>query len=151
MKNLSKDSEQNLNYHDEILYDAKIHGISYCIPVIQSFLGVIGLLSFAVTIGFFKIVSLMLTVLLFRGILGILQLRFTKILITKRFLTITTGIITRTTVDISLHRVEGKKVYQSFLGRIFNYGRMYVSTGEITKSFVIEDPHNMKKILSKTF
>ncbi|KMU62285.1 hypothetical protein EZBTHKR_2255 [Elizabethkingia anophelis] len=50
-----------------------------------------------------------------------------------------------------MHRVEGKKIYQSFLGRIFNYGRVYVSTGEITKSFVIEDPNNMKNILSEAF
>ncbi|ATC37730.1 MULTISPECIES: PH domain-containing protein [Elizabethkingia] len=151
MKNLSKDREQNLDRYNEIVYDAKIHWISFILPIIFTVLGILGLLSFTFTIGFFKIISLALTVLLFKGVLGILQLKFTKILITKRFLTVTTGIINRTTVDISLHRVEGKKIYQSFLGRIFNYGRVYVSTGEITKSFVIEDPNNMKNILSEAF
>jgi len=151
MKNLSKDREQNTDRHNEIVYDAKIHWISYTLPILFTIFGILGLLSFIVTIGFFKIVSLALTVLLFRGIQGILQLRFTKILITKRFLTVTTGVINRTTVDISLHRVEGKKIYQSFLGRIFSYARVYVSTGEITKSFVIEDPNNMKNILSEAF
>nr|DAC76041.1 TPA_exp: hypothetical protein [Elizabethkingia anophelis]DAC76104.1 TPA_exp: hypothetical protein [Elizabethkingia anophelis] len=63
-------------------------------------------------------------------------------------MTITTGIINKTTVDISLYRIEGKKVYQSLLGRIFNYGRVYVSTGEITKSFVIAKPKEFKESLS---
>ncbi|MCP1251496.1 PH domain-containing protein [Elizabethkingia sp. S0634] len=64
-------------------------------------------------------------------------------------MTITTGIINKTTVDISLYRVEGTKVYQSILGRIFNYGRVYVSTGEITKRFVIANPKEFKDNISK--
>ncbi|UIO97025.1 PH domain-containing protein [Elizabethkingia miricola] len=65
-------------------------------------------------------------------------------------MTITTGIINKTTVDISLYRIEGKKVYQSLLGRIFNFGRVYVSTGEITKSFVIENPKEFTVMLSQS-
>ncbi|WP_185264811.1 PH domain-containing protein [Elizabethkingia anophelis] len=149
MENLLIVQKQNTEIPKDIIYSGKIHWISYFIPVIQSFLGVIGLLSFAVTIGFFKIISLGLTVLLYKGVVKILQLKFTKIYITKKYLTITTGIINKSTVDISLYRVEGTKVYQSIMGRIFNYGRVYVSTGEITKSFVIANPKEFKDSISK--
>ncbi|AJW62991.1 Bacterial membrane flanked domain protein [Elizabethkingia miricola] len=149
MENLLIVQKQNTEIPKDIIYSGKIHWMSYCIPVIQSFLGVIGLLSFAVTIGFFKIISLGLTVLLYKGVVKILQLKFTKIYITKKYLTITTGIINKSTVDISLYRVEGTKVYQSIMGRIFNYGRVYVSTGEITKSFVIANPKEFKDSISK--
>ncbi|WP_407490771.1 PH domain-containing protein [Elizabethkingia anophelis] len=149
MENLLIVQKQNTEIPKDIIYSGKIHWVSYFIPVIQSFLGVIGLLSFAVTIGFFKIISLGLTVLLYKGVVKILQLKFTKIYITKKYLTITTGIINKSTVDISLYRVEGTKVYQSIMGRIFNYGRVYVSTGEITKSFVIANPKEFKDSISK--
>ncbi|HFI4797889.1 TPA: PH domain-containing protein [Elizabethkingia anophelis] len=149
MENLLIVQKQNTEILKDIIYSGKIHWMSYFIPVIQSFLGVIGLLSFAVTIGFFKIISLGLTVLLYKGIVKILQLKFTKIYITKKYLTITTGIINKSTVHISLYRVEGTKVYQSIMGRIFNYGRVYVSTGEITKSFVIANPKEFKDSISK--
>ncbi|MCT3704370.1 PH domain-containing protein [Elizabethkingia anophelis] len=141
--------KQNTEIPKDIVNGGKIHWMSYFIPVIQSFLGVIGLLSFIVTIGFFKIISLGLTVLLYKGVVGILKLRSTKIFVTKKYLTITTGIINKSTVDISLYRVEGTKVYQSIMGRIFNYGRVYVSTGEITKSFVIANPKEFKDSISK--
>lgn len=149
MENLLIVQKQNTEIPKDIIYNGKIHWMSYFIPVIQSFLGVIGLLSFAVTIGFFKIISLGLTVLLYKGVVKILQLKFTKIYITKKYLTITTGIINKSTVDISLYRVEVTKVYQSIMGRIFNYGRVYVSTGEITKSFVIANPKEFKDSISK--
>ena len=149
MENLLIVQKQNTEIPKDIICSGKIHWMSYFIPVIQSFLGVIGLLSFAVTIGFFKLISLGLTVLLYKGVVKILQLKFTKIYITKKYLTITTGIINRTSVDISLYRVEGTKVYQSIMGRIFNYGRVYVSTGEITKSFVIANPKEFKDSISK--
>lgn len=149
MENLLIVQKQNTEIPKDIVYGGKIHWMSYCIPVLQSFLGVIGLLSFIVTIGFFKLISLGLTVLLYKGVVRILQLRSTKIFVTKKYLTITTGIINKTTVDISLYRIEGKKVYQSLLGRIFNYGRVYVSTGEITKSFVIANPKEFKDNISK--
>ena len=149
MENLLIVQKQNTEIPKDIIYSGKIHWMSYFIPVIQSFLGVIGLLSFAVTIGFFKIISLGLTVLLYKGVVKILQLKFTKIYITKKYLTITTGIINKSTIDISLYRVEGTKVYQSIMGRIFNYGRVYVSSGEITKSFVIANPKEFKDSISK--
>uniref|UniRef100_UPI00301BE4FF PH domain-containing protein n=2 Tax=Weeksellaceae TaxID=2762318 RepID=UPI00301BE4FF len=99
MENLLIVQKQNTEIPKDIIYSGKIHWMSYFIPVIQSFLGVIGLLSFAVTIGFFKIISLGLTVLLCKGVVKILQLKFTKIYITKKYLTITTGIINKSTVD----------------------------------------------------
>ncbi|AQW92955.1 PH domain-containing protein [Elizabethkingia anophelis] len=149
MENLLIVQKQNTEIPKDIVNGGKIHWMSYCIPVLQSFLGIIGLLSFIVTIGFFKIISLGLTVLLYKGVVRILQLRSTKIFVTKKYLIITTGIINKTTVDISLYRIEGKKVYQSLLGRIFNYGRVCVSTGEITKSFVIANPKGFTAMLSQ--
>jgi uncharacterized membrane protein YdbT with pleckstrin-like domain len=148
MENLSIITKLEKDTRSDILLIAKIHLISYLIPIILTFLGIIGLLSFAVTMGIFKMISLSLTFFLYKGVVEILKLKFTKIYITKNYLTISTGIINRTTTDISLFRIEGKKVYQSLLGRIFNFGRVYVSTGEITKSFVIANPKEFKESLS---
>lgn len=54
MGNLLIIQKQNTEIPKDIIYSGKIHWMSYFIPVIQYFLGVIGLLSFAVTIGFLR-------------------------------------------------------------------------------------------------
>ncbi|HFK5512568.1 TPA: PH domain-containing protein [Elizabethkingia anophelis] len=149
MENLTLTTKLKKETRSDILHVAKIHWISYVIPIVLITFGFIGLLSFAITMGVFKMISLSLTILLYKGIVGLLKLKFTKIYTTRNYLTITTGIINKTSVDISLYRVEGKKVYQSIMGRIFNYGRVYVSTGEITKSFVIANPKEFKDSISK--
>ncbi|MDV2442556.1 hypothetical protein CMV00_01920 [Elizabethkingia anophelis] len=146
MENLSTIQKQDSAIPENIIYNSKIHWMSYCTSVIQIFFGFIGLLSFA--IGIFRTISLLLIILLYKGVIKILRLRYTKVYITKKYLTITTGVINRTTVDLALYRVEGTKIHQGFLGRIFNYGKVYVSTGEITKSFVIENPKEFKDSLS---
>ena len=44
-------------------------------------------------------------------------------------------------MELMLHKCEGVQIRQSMLGRIFNYGTVYVTTGEETNSFeYIQDP-----------
>ncbi|MBR6493828.1 MAG: PH domain-containing protein, partial [Prevotella sp.] len=51
------------------------------------------------------------------------------------------GIIRRESTDLILRRCEGVSIRQSITGRIFRYGTVSVSTGEVVNEFrLIEDP-----------
>ena len=44
-------------------------------------------------------------------------------------------------LELMLRKCEGVQIKQTMLGRIFNYGTVYVTTGEATNSFeYIQDP-----------
>lgn len=51
------------------------------------------------------------------------------------------GIIERNSLELMLRKCEGVQIKQTMLGRIFNYGTVYVTTGDATNSFeYIQDP-----------
>ena len=51
------------------------------------------------------------------------------------------GIVERNSLELMLRKCEGVQIKQTMLGRIFNYGTVYVTTGEATNSFeYIQDP-----------
>ncbi|HCD9235890.1 TPA: PH domain-containing protein [Elizabethkingia anophelis] len=141
--------KENTMIPNEIVYEAKLHWISFCTPVILTSLGMIGLLSFTFSAGLYKLISFALTLLLYKGVIGILQLTFTRIYITEKFLIYSKGILSKNVIDISLNRIKGKKVYQSLLGRILNYGTVLITTGELTTCFVIENPNEFTGHISQ--
>lgn len=55
------------------------------------------------------------------------NIRSTEIAITNRRIIAKFGFIRRSTVEINLEKVEALRVEQSFMGRILNYGTIFIS------------------------
>ncbi|WP_285449714.1 PH domain-containing protein [Weeksella virosa] len=76
-----------------------------------------------------------------------LQNKSTIIILSDRLLTIKTGIFSKRISDISLQRIEGINIHQSFLGKTLNYGTIHVSTGEINHRYFISNPVQLRSAI----
>lgn len=56
-----------------------------------------------------------------------INMRSTEIAITNRRIIAKFGFIRRSTVEINLEKVEALRVEQSFMGRMLNYGTIFIS------------------------
>jgi uncharacterized membrane protein YdbT with pleckstrin-like domain len=56
-----------------------------------------------------------------------INIRSTEIAITNRRIIAKFGFIRRSTVEINLEKVEALRVEQGFMGRMLNYGTIYIS------------------------
>ncbi|MCD8496811.1 MAG: PH domain-containing protein [Alphaproteobacteria bacterium] len=75
----------------------------------------------------------------------------TEIAITNNRLVFKKGLVARHVGEISIDRIEGVNVLQSFLGRIFNYGRIAVrgmGVGEVVLPS-IDDPIAFRKAIER--
>lgn len=137
---------------EPINYEAKVHWISYVIPVFFTVIGSVGVLYFLLLgykfmLGFMGIISLFLIFLFIKGIIKIIRNKNTKIYVTDNYLTFSTGILGKTFSEISLNKLEGMQFNQSFLGKMLNYGTLVVTTGEVTHSYFIENPMELRNVL----
>ncbi len=148
MKDLLNDTNNK-----NVVYQAKIHWIAYVSPIFWSVI----LILFSIVISFFYykifddeyqkferwfslILGLYILLKIFNNLATIIYLKFTKIYLTKKYITCETGILSKTIEDISLNKHEGISMHQSFLGRILKYGTLFISTGEINISYFIAEP-----------
>lgn len=76
---------------------------------------ILGLLLLVVVVGLFFLVY------------AWIKVRSTEIAITNRRVIAKFGFVRRETVEINLEKVEALKVDQTFLGRLLNYGTVYIS------------------------
>lgn len=138
---------------EPIKYEAKIHWFSYVIPIFFITIGSIGVLYFlllghAFMFGFMGIISLFLIFLFIKGIIKVIRNKNTKIYVTDNYLTLSTGILGKTFSDISLNKVEGMWVHQSFLGKMLNFGSLVVTTGGVSHLYSIENPMELRNFLT---
>ncbi|WP_235802688.1 PH domain-containing protein [Vaginella massiliensis] len=131
----------------EVEYEAKLHWISYVIPILMISIGALGILPAIIFRGFFQFVAFFLVFLFFKGILKYFRNKTTKIFLTDKLLTFQTGIFSKYISDISLQRLEGISIHQSLLGKTFNYGTINVSTGEITHHYFISNPLELRSFI----
>ena len=59
----------------------------------------------------------------------------TEYYITNRRLIVKKGILERQTTELRLNKCEGVMVEQSMLGRLFNYGTISITTGEVINNY----------------
>ncbi|GEM52764.1 hypothetical protein EB1_25540 [Empedobacter brevis NBRC 14943 = ATCC 43319] len=149
MKDLLKDLNTT---SDPVNYEAKIHWISYVVPVFFIIIGSIGvfaflLLGYKYMLGFIGLIYLFLIYLFIRGIIRFLRFRSTKIYVTDHHLTFSTGILGKTLSDLSLSKLEGMHLHQSLLGKTLNFGTLVVTTGDVTNIYLIEKPMELRTIL----
>jgi uncharacterized membrane protein YdbT with pleckstrin-like domain len=73
------------------------------------------------------LVLLVVVVGLFFLIWAWINMRSTEIAITNRRIIAKFGFIRRSTVEINLEKVEALRVEQGFMGRMLNYGTIFIS------------------------
>jgi uncharacterized membrane protein YdbT with pleckstrin-like domain len=140
-----------INYSQPILYRAKIHWISYVFPAIYTAVGSIGILPLFILRGTFQIFAVLLVILFCNGIIKIIKKKTTKVYVTEGYLSISSGIFSQTNIDISLKKMEGMQLNQTWLGRAFNYGTLIISTGGVSQSYSISNPTDLReKIIEQT-
>ena len=137
---------------EAINYEARVHWISYVIPVFFIVIGSGGVLYFLLLgykfmLGFIGIISLFLIFLFIKGIIAVIRNKNTKIYVTDNHLSFTTGILGKTLSDLSLNKLEGMQLHQSFLGKTLNFGTLVVTTGGMTHSYFIENPMGLRNTL----
>jgi uncharacterized membrane protein YdbT with pleckstrin-like domain len=71
--------------------------------------------------------TLVLVVGLFLLIWAWVRVRSTEIAITNRRVIVKYGFVKRDTVEINLEKVEALRVEQGFMGRMLNYGTVFIS------------------------
>lgn len=76
---------------------------------------VLGLLLLVVVIGLFFLIA------------AFIKVKSTEVAITNRRVIAKFGFIRRSTVEINLEKVEALRVEQTFLGRMLNYGTIFIS------------------------
>ena len=64
-----------------------------------------------------------------------LVMKNTEYYITNRRLIVKRGILERQTTELRLSKCEGVIVNQSMLGRLFNYGTISITTGEVVNDY----------------
>lgn len=73
------------------------------------------------------ILTLVVVVGLFLLIWAWVRVRSTEIAITNRRVIVKYGFVKRDTVEINLEKVEALRVEQGFMGRMLNYGTVFIS------------------------
>ena len=149
MKNLLTDFNTT---SEPVNYEAKIHWISYLVPVLYIIFGSVGvlyilLLGYTSILGFIGIIALFLAFLFVKGVIKLLRNRSTKIYVTDHHVSFSTGILGKTLSDLSLNKLEAMQLHQSLLGKTLNFGTLVVTTGEVTNSYFIENPMELRNIL----
>ena len=76
---------------------------------------------------FLGILTIVLVVGVFLLVWAWIRVRSTEIAITNRRVIVKYGFVKRDTVEINLEKVEALKVEQSAMGRMLNYGTVFIS------------------------
>ncbi|MBA2653702.1 MAG: PH domain-containing protein [Gammaproteobacteria bacterium] len=130
--------DETLVNDEEVLYRTKPHWIIFTPPLGWLFLAILILFlaprypianttvynNYTLT-DFLGIAVLL--VALFSGLVAYITYLSSEYGITNRRILMKVGFISRTSLEILLQRVESIQVYQSVLGRIFDYGSIIVS------------------------
>lgn len=139
MRNLLKSQSDT-----EVVYKAEKHWTSYILPIIFTVIGMVGILPVIFGSGSVRIIGIILLYVFFKGAKSLAEIIKTKIYLTKDYITISTGIFGSTVSDISLEKLEGISLSQNFIGKLLNFGTLYVSTGEVRQRYIIKNPMQLR-------
>lgn len=69
-----------------------------------------------------------------------------EFVITNKRVILKTGLLSRKLIEIQLNKAEGLMVKQGIIGRVFNFGGVWVTSGGVQNAFApMEDPFNFKR------
>ncbi len=129
--------ENNLSTNERIVYKGHLHWFAFVGGICILFL--IWLIAVALCLYNhleWWIPTLITAVLLLIGYIYIaLVMKNTEYYITNRRLIVKKGILERQTTELRLNKCEGVIVNQSLFGRLFNYGTISITTGEVVNVY----------------
>lgn len=149
--------QKNLVPGEQIRYEAHMHWFFYAWPCVLIAAGiVIACLSPADTETDQFTYYAVLSIGGLLGLWGTLKLLSRQLFawgaefaVTNRRIILKTGVVSRHSFDLVLAKCEGVSVDQSICGRIFGYGSINVSTGEIWNTYrFISSPNEFKNAIS---
>ena len=110
--------------NSNIVYQARLHWILFCWPVI--------LLCLAVFIGMRfeqlrEVANLVAVFALLWGLMVWVTYHFSSLTIKKKQVILCTGILVRKTLDIPLNKIESIDIRQSLLGSLLRYGSLVIT------------------------
>lgn len=124
--------QKNLMSGEFVAYEAKQHGIIYTGPVI---LALLSFCAFFIPADAWINACICGVGLLVALCWGISFYGGRQYVVTNNRLIFKRGIINRTSHELLLKKCEGVQVEQSIPGRLFDYGTVIVTTGEVTNSY----------------
>ena len=134
---------------EEIIYEAKLHWISYILPWALILVGGVFIIPLFFVNGYARFISFILSLLFLVGTIDLLRKKSIKISLSSNYLSISKGILGKQTVDISLKKFEGMVLKQSLIGRGLNFGTLTVTTGEVVYSYNIKKPQELRGLIMK--
>lgn len=140
---------KNLFSETKVIYQTQLPWIFNVFPTLLVIIGFLGILIFPYSTGIIIPISLGLMFLFCKGILKLIHNLTTKIYLTNDKLTITSGLINKSVIDISLKKSEGVFVYQGLIGKVFNYGSFSITTAGTTFSHFVKNPMEFRKYIIK--
>jgi len=138
--------EQVLQPGEVVRYQASIHWITYLHGVLWLLAALVLWILVPVSWRHGLIISIIMIVLVVAGLLLLGRAWFewwiTEIAVTDRRVIYKRGLVSRTTAEMHMDKIESVRVDQSILGRILGYGRVTImGTGASTESFgKIDEP-----------
>ncbi len=135
--------ENNLLPDETIVYKAQIHWFIFAYPLAIVCLG--AWLSSKTSLWVFIGVLLIIA-----GVLSVIKCFFqrmgTEYAVTNKRVILKSGIIKRDALELVLTKCEGLRISQGILGRMFGFGSIVVTTGNVTNSFdFVSNPMDFKK------
>lgn len=145
--------EQNLTNNEQIVHKGHLHWFAYAggLALIATLWTVaMVIIAFNVPeIWAFVVVTLL--ALLIGYCYVCLVSKNTEYYITNKRLIVKKGIVQRNTSEIRLVKCEGVMVEQSMLGRLFNFGTIKITTGEVVNTYqFIANPIRFRTMLNET-
>lgn len=126
-------SEDSLMHGEEIKYVAKKHFFLFVRPIIWLLLGLVLYLLKISVLHYIGILVLLKGIHLFIKRL-LIKISSSYVLTNKRLI-FKTGITSSSIAKLVLAKCEGLSVKQSFLGKIFGFGTIIVTTGGVTNFY----------------
>lgn len=124
--------QKHLMAGERIAYEAKQHCVIYTGPII---LALLSLCVFFIPVDTWINACLCLAILFFALCWAVSIYGGRQYVVTTNRLIFKRGIINRNSHELLLKKCEGVTVDQSIFGRIFGYGTVIVTTGEVTNRY----------------
>jgi uncharacterized membrane protein YdbT with pleckstrin-like domain len=138
--------EKNLANNERIVYTAKLHWSIYLKGILLIIIGIIAYVLSKGNIGIAAIGGL----LALSGIISLItsstRSASSEFVVTNRRIMLKTGVLKRQFTELQLNRSEGLIIDQGIMGRIFNYGSLFITSGGAREEFYpIADPYEFKR------
>jgi uncharacterized membrane protein YdbT with pleckstrin-like domain len=138
--------EKNLANNEKIVYRGNLHWWIYVKNILLIILGVLICSAAGKSQGVNAVGGIIVFIALLGLVGSFMRASSSEFAITNRRVILKTGALKRKLVELQLTRAEGLRVDQGIIGRIFNYGSIIVTSGNVTESFSpIAQPYEFKK------